>query len=282
MEGNDAAQQANPDTLETMLRMAHSFGNWDHLISLADSLHDIAINSFHGAKPKHWKQQKPPIYYLGFSSLMKGIALKKKKQYAEALTYIEKYRDLSLFADGSEKESLIVDKFAFYAKANSYSLHILSGDHRQLYDYASFLKQHPAEALPGLISILEGANTHDFQVDEVIAPLLETLYHTIHDDIPPEKHPYYFYPLYLLSVYYFKNRRYDKAIDNVIQQMEFSDKINDHLHFKKAVALFEECRGQASPIQLESYQRILKNYLMQFLLNEEGFSLDFRIAENTS
>ncbi|WP_136606012.1 hypothetical protein [Paenibacillus dokdonensis] len=271
----------SPDTLTTMLRMAHSFKNWDNLIRLSDALYDLALSMFNGDPRGKSYLQKPLVYYLGFSSLMKGLSLQKKKLYQEALLSIENYKDLSLFSDGSEKSNNIVDNFKFFAEANRFSIHILSGDNRKLDDYAQFIQRYPSEILPGFITILEHATAHNIEVDEEIAPLLEFVLHSVDDEINSDKRSYYFTIFYLLAIYNFNNKRYQDAIDYNLKYLESSDKTNDDQHFKKATALHEQFRSHASTQQLERYNSILKNYLFGVIRDEEGFSLDRLIVRNS-
>ncbi|MEC0242839.1 hypothetical protein P4H66_23800 [Paenibacillus dokdonensis] len=271
----------SPDSLSTMLRMAHSFKNWDNLIRLSDALYDLALNMFNNDSRAKHHLQKPLVYYLGFSSLMKGLSLQKKKLYQEALLSIENYQDLSLFSDGSEQCNSIVDRFKFLAETNRFSILILSGDNRNLDDYAQFIQRYPSEILPGFITILEHATTHNIEVDEEIVPLLEFVFHSVDDEMNSDKRSYYFTIFYLLAIYNFKNTRYQDAVEYNLKYLECSDKTNDDQHFKKAVALHEEFRAHASSLQLERYNSILKNYLFGVIRDEEGFSLDSLIVRNS-
>ncbi|MDR0269520.1 hypothetical protein [Paenibacillus sp.] len=270
-----SSMNTNVDTLVTMLRMAFSFDNWDNLIILADELLDKVYDPYrnHSNQPAP-AMERPLVYYLGYCNLMKGIAFQKKKLYKEAMECIDQYRDLSLFSDGSESNRDIIEDFSFFAKANSYTVEILSGNTDSIEEYALFIHQYPSETLPGLVTILECANKHQLDVDEIVNPLLENIKRLNHGDMNPTDRTYYLSILYLLSIYHFNKNNYEDAIDFTIQSLIFSDKIENNQHFKKSVALFEVFRSHATPQQHDTYAAVLKNYLMGVIKNEEGFSLN--------
>lgn len=269
------------DSLIPMLRMAYSFENWDNLIVLADEMLNKVYWPYQGkAKIQIPFMEKPLVYYLGYGNLMKGVAHQKKKQYIEAKVCIENYMNLHLFSDGSEGNKKIVDDFRFFAKANSFTVEILSGNAESLEDYALFIQQNPTETLPGLVTILECANTNNIEVDRIIEPLLDDIINLQHEDMNSTDCTYYLSILHLLSLYYYKNNHLVDAINITIQALIFSDKIDDDKQFKKSAALFEICRSYASPQQLSEYSIILKNYLLGVIENEESTSLDIVVARN--
>lgn len=277
MKENSASLHSNPDSLVTMLRMAHSFENWDNVIRLSSALHETATRLSAEPAAETSDLNKPLVYYIGFSNLMKGYAYEKKKQYAEALACISRYQDLSPFTDGSPQSQSIAERFEFLAKANRFANEIMSGDMKDLNRYSVFLQQHPAETLSGLITVLDYANSYDVVVDDMISPLLDMFFETVEQGVISEQRTVYFSIMYSLAVYRFKNRRYLEAIDTVVLQLDYSDQTGDDLHFKKAMALFEEFRSHASTAQLERYNSILRNFLLTSVQEEEGFRLDREI-----
>ena len=133
----------NLDTAVAALNNAYSLENWTLLIRRSDQLYNDAYQSFIQNK----QAQKPMIYYIGYSLLMKGIGYQKDKQYGESLKCIDQYKDLGRFLDGSKRSQRILDQYAFYAYANLLSVHLLAGNLTKLEEYAQFLNQHPSETL---------------------------------------------------------------------------------------------------------------------------------------
>ncbi|MWV42191.1 hypothetical protein GRF59_00975 [Paenibacillus sp. HJL G12] len=274
METELAHIKNNVDSLVTMLRMAHSLESWDNLIVLADELLDKVYAPFQdNTEVQMPLMKKPLVYYLGYGNLMKGIAHQKKKQFNEAKICIENYKHLHLFSDGSESNQKLVDDFKFFAKANSYTVDILSGNTKILEEYATFIQQYPSETLPGLVAILECANSSNIDVDTIIKPLADVT-SIKYEDLSPTERTYYLTILHLLSIYYYKRNQIEHALNSTIQALIFSDKIGDDKQFKKSTALFEICRPRALPEQLSKYYNVLQDYLLGVMENEESISLD--------
>ncbi|MCJ8014224.1 hypothetical protein MUG84_21155 [Paenibacillus sp. KQZ6P-2] len=269
------------DSLVTMLRMAHSLENWDNLIDLSDRLLDKVYGPFQENEEIQLPiMEKPLVYYIGYGNLMKGVAYQKKKQYREAKMCIENYKHLHLFSDGSENNQKIVDDFKFFAKANAYTADILSGKLTILAEYATFIQKYPSETLPGLITILECANTRNIDVDEIIEPLATLVNNIKFEDLSSTDCTYYLSILHLLSIYYYKRSHFEHALNSTIQALIFSDKIGDDKQFKKSAALFEICRPRALPEHLEKYYNVLQDYLLGVIKNEECISLDIVAARD--
>ncbi|OZB95005.1 hypothetical protein CJP46_14965 [Paenibacillus sp. XY044] len=195
------------DTAVSALNNAYSLENWNLLIRLSDKLYNDAYQSFH----QNEKAQKPIIYYIGYSLLMKGIGHQKNKQYGESLKCIDEYKDLGRFLDGSERSQRIFDHYSFYAYANSMAVHLLSGNLTKLEEYAQFLQHHPSETLSGLLTILECALSQDLNVDEWIAPLADRFDAYHHDDMSLEVQTIYLSILMMLSRYYRNRKRFEEA-----------------------------------------------------------------------
>ncbi|UYO01931.1 hypothetical protein [Paenibacillus sp. PSB04] len=197
----------NLDTAVAALNNAYSLENWTLLIRRSDQLCNDAYQSF----IHNIQAQKPIIYYIGYSLLMKGIGYQKDKQYGESLRCIDQYKDLRRFLDGSERSQRILDQYAFYAYANSLSVHLLSGNLTKLDEYAQFLNQHPSETLSGLLTLLECALSQELNVDEYIAPLTERFDAYQHDDMRPEEQTIYLSILMMLSRYCRNRKRFEEA-----------------------------------------------------------------------
>ncbi|MEC0242840.1 hypothetical protein P4H66_23805 [Paenibacillus dokdonensis] len=269
------------DFLVATLRMAHSLENWDNLIVLADKLLDKVYSPFkENAEVPIPFMEKPLVYYIGYGNLMKGVAYQKKKHYREAKMCIENYKHLHLFSDGSESNKKIVDDFKFFAIANLYTVDILSGKTNILEEYAAFIQKYPSETLPGLITILECANTNNIDVDTIIESLSDYVTSIRYEELSSTDCTYYLSILHLLSIYYYKRSHFEHALNSTIQALIFSDKIGDDKQFKKSTALFEICRPRALPEHLEKYYNVLQDYLLGVMKNEECISLDTVVTRN--
>ena len=281
METELALIKNSADSLVSMLRMAYSLENWGNLIILADELLDRVYTPYQEkTKQQIPKTEKPLVYYIGYGNLMKGVAFQKKKRYEEALVCIENYKNLQLFSDGSESNTKIVEDFRFFAVANTYTVDILSGKTDRLAEYAKFIQKYPSETLPGLVTILECANTNNIDVDAIIKPLSDFVTNLKFEDLSSTDCTYYLSILHLLSIYYYKRSYFEAALNFTIQALIFSDKIGDDKQFKKSAALFEICRPRALPEHLEKYYKVLQDYLLGVMKNEECITLDIVVAGN--
>ncbi|KAF9118936.1 hypothetical protein BGX30_004203 [Mortierella sp. GBA39] len=151
--------------------MAFSFENWDNMIKISTELYESAYEMYVEQKERNRRLQvteRPIVYYFGYSHLMKGLAYQKKKMYQEAKQCIANYEDLSYMSDGSPANNQAVENFRFFARANMFTLNILSGNLDCLEDYSAFIQENPSETLPGLITILEAANIHNYDVDHIL------------------------------------------------------------------------------------------------------------------
>lgn len=281
METELALIKNSADSLVSMLRMAYSLENWGNLIILADELLSRVYTPYQEKSTTQIpKTEKPLVYYIGYGNLMKGVAYQKKKRYEEAKICIDNYKNLEFFSDGSEGDQKIVEDFSFFAKANTFTVDILSGNTERLAEYALFIQKYPSETLPGLVTILECANTNNIDVDEIIKPLSDYVTNLKYDDLSSTDCTYYLSILHLLSIYYYKRSLFEPALNFTIQSLIFSDKIGDDKQFKKSAALFEICRPRALPEQLERYYKILQDYLLGVMKNEECISLNIVVAGN--
>ncbi|MGN7357169.1 hypothetical protein ACTHPF_07350 [Paenibacillus sp. SAF-054] len=281
METELALIKNSADSLVSMLRMAYSLENWGNLIILADELLNRVYTPYQEkTKLQIPKTEKPLVYYIGYGNLMKGVAFQKKKRYEEALVCIENYKNLQLFSDGSESNTKIVEDFRFFAVANTYTVDILSGKTDRLAEYAQFIQKYPSETLPGLVTILECANTNNIDVDAIIKPLSDFVTNLKYEDLSSTDCTYYLSILHLLSIYYYKRSYFEAALNFTIQALIFSDKIGDDKQFKKSAALFEICRPRALPEHLEKYYKVLQDYLLGVMKNEECITLDIVVAGN--
>ncbi|MBB3127792.1 hypothetical protein FHS19_002446 [Paenibacillus rhizosphaerae] len=277
MEDRSMTVKIEIDTLVTMLKMAFSFENWDNMIKISTELYESAYEMYVEQKERNRRIQvteRPIVYYFGYSHLMKGLAYQKKKMYQEAKQCIANYEDLSYMSDGSPANNQAVENFRFFAKANMFTLNILSGNLDCLEDYSAFIQENPSETLPGLITILEAANIHNYDVDHILDILVVEDSQLIPIDQNPVDLSYYISFLYLLAVYRFKKENHVEALDRTLQALTLSDKLEDDKIFKKCVALFESFRSHASLTQLESYSSIQKNILKGAIEDEEGIVFD--------
>lgn len=270
-----ALSQIKIDTLVNMIKMSYSFEDWNEAISLSESLLELA----HLTKEPEKRfscldsMEKPPVYYFGYSYLMKGLALQKLRSYSESKECVNRYSDLSWVEDSSEESQYYIDKFKVFAKVNALTLDILSGNKEKLPEYLHVLMDNGDEIIPGLITIIESALAHDFNVDSEIEQLTPYIAKYKHQN-RPVRISYYLTVHYLLALYYYKNRQYTDAITYTLHNITLSDKLRNDKFFKKSITLFEFLKTYANDSQTAEYSRILNSIFKGEIENEESFDFN--------
>lgn len=263
------------DALLKMLRIYFTLHMWDEVGRFADKLHTIASKIYHDQQQKRAHKlevevsaELPLVYYYGFSYLAKSTALQKQGNYASAKEYVIKYAELGWFNDLDEDGQEEVERFRLFAKANSYTLDLLSGKTDILSEYVMFLEDNPEEILPGMVTIMESANIHNMFVDDILSKFSKQISEfNAYEDHINRTHNFTF--MYQLAIYYVKKSDYQKSLDNALQALELSHMLNNDGDFKLCTALFETFRDFATCEQQEKYKKILEGVFE----NEKGLNI---------
>lgn len=209
------------------------------------------------------------VVYYGQSFLLRGNALEKQKEYEKALNFIESYQDLSWFDDLDDTGWKEVERFSLFAEANQLNLFLLMGNMEHIESYINFLNEHPAERLPGLLTILETAISYDVNVDDTLSLFQDDILKLVNQDMDYIKSGYYALSsqtnkriqlVYLLGVYNLKQARYQVGIDYLLHVMEQSI-ISNTNHFSLTCAWFEKYRMRATKSQEDWYKKVMKGVI---------------------
>ncbi|MDP4096420.1 DNA-binding protein [Paenibacillus sp. P96] len=267
------------DGLVKLLRMAYSLGNWREMIDIADHLYVTVLSIYNQHCFKQEGQaiwsihtERPLVYYYGFSLLIKGIALRKLKKYAEERHCIRQYADLGWFKDLDEAGMEEVRRLNFLARANAFGLDLLEGQLKVLPDYVQFLKDNPQEIAAGLVNILEAAILHNFDLNDEINTLIEN-FNPDTTETDPLIFTRYTRVRYLLMIYRFRNKDYRRGLADTLHALNRYIHLNDMNGFKRCVAMFEMFRSYALPDQVKEYHSLLA-CIIQSELEEEGMNFD--------
>ena len=274
MDSDAPFDEIDIDTVVSMIKKANSSENWEQIISLSDHLLNMTTPTNHNKTD----MKEPMVYYLGYSHLVKGIALQKLKLYKESMDCIHQYADLSWLEDGQESKNYI-ELFRTWAKANALTLEILMGNKEKLPEYLNLLLSNSEEVLPGIVSIIESALVHNYNVDYEIAQLAPYITEYKHHD-GPTRINYYLTVHYLLALYFWKNKKFDIAISYTLHLIAVSDKLSNDKYFKKSVAIFDVLKTHASDLQINEYSNALNMILKGEIENEESFDFDSIIGRN--
>lgn len=286
-ENREAARQFAPFRnrlpehyqLDGLLQLANTYfllQKWDDVQLIADELHAATLICLHQQNKsslirtraqEHFDTERHLVFYYGQSFLLKGNALEKQGRYKEALGYISNYEDLSWFDSLDETGWREVKKFQMFAQANRCNLHVLMGDFEFLPEYVEFLDKHPAELLPGLLTVLETANQYQYDIDDVLLHFKETIHLFQTDSLD---HKYYQYSFSLgrhanffhkLALYSFNRSRMEEGIDYLLQALKSSIKANNKNLFITCTVWFEQVRQQATLNQKQVFESIMKGVI---------------------
>jgi transcriptional regulator with XRE-family HTH domain len=209
------------------------------------------------------------VVYYGQSFLLRGNAYEKQRKYEKALTFIDSYEDLSWFNDLDSIGWEEVKRFSFFAEGNRLNLYLFMGEMKYLKNYIIFLNLHPEERLPGLLTILETAISYKKNIDDILPMFQKDISKLFNQDI--DKTSGYYSPssrankriqlIYLLAVYYLKQKSYQTGIDHLLYVMEQSILHNSKHIPVTCSAWFEKYRGKASKAQQERYKKIMKEVI---------------------
>ncbi|RRJ65808.1 hypothetical protein EHV15_24990 [Paenibacillus oralis] len=258
------------DSLVDLLKATYTLEDWDKMIEIADKLHLTALELEGERSTKSKACERHPIYYFGYSKLMKGLALQNKGQYSESKALVEEYSDLSWLDDGSKKAKEEVEFFKLFSKANMLAVNLLSGRLEYLDPYIQFLKDARIEELiPGILNITDAAIKHDFDIGDVLT-LFEGDINKALEYYKQKRTVYLMRIFFKLSLYHFVRQQYSAAIDKTLQGLELSNTIKDTFAFKKFSALFESFRKHANEVQQKRYTLFMNNTLKEELSNEKS------------
>ncbi|HEY2492478.1 MAG TPA: DNA-binding protein [Paenibacillus sp.] len=263
----DLIDIVNLDSLTDMLKAAFAIDALEQIIPIADQLYTQALGIYDSRQLQRAMNEqlnrylfkRNIIYYLGFSKLMKGIALQKLGKLSESRDCIEKYSEMGWINELNEEGQSEVDYYKVVARANTYTLDLLEGKEEVLVEYVNFIKSSDTdELLPALITILESAIMHNFNIDQILIEFGELEEERVGTYETKENIRYYVDYLYLLARYRFKENKHEIAISIILNILVTSDRLKDDTGFKKSVVLFESNRDYASQDQVQQYTAIIK------------------------
>ncbi|EHS54960.1 hypothetical protein [Paenibacillus sp. Aloe-11] len=258
-----------------LFRLSYTHNDWDEANKVADYMHTLAASLYHAQlrnaadgiyvtlDTKH-----PLVFYYAYSYLAKSIYYQNKGKYQEARDYIMKYGEMGWFMGLDQSGQEEVERFRFLAKANLYTIELLSGKRELVPEYVQFLHNNDEEILPGLIGIAEAANLNNWDIDDLLNDFADDI--EIFESYEDRGNRVYYIKLVnQLAIYYFKKQQYAVALNYVLVSLQFSVSVEADADFRTLVTLFEAYRDLATPSQQEQYQTIL----LRGLHNEKGINL---------
>ncbi|NRR03674.1 helix-turn-helix transcriptional regulator [Brevibacillus sp. RS1.1] len=234
------------DALFQLARVCYALQKWnksgeygDELRLLAETVHMHELDRLkRNKKGEPLKPERPLVYYYGMGHLYKGATLEMQGLYEEAKQYVQVYADLGWFELLDEAGRKEVERFKVWAKANSYTLEVLSGNTSIIEEYADYLDSLPTtEVLAGLNAIMKSANTYHFCVDEILERFASRIasFDQFTEAIGLDRHLRF---RYQMAIYEFGKGRIERGIEETIYCLSLADLLNRHDETLTYIALF--------------------------------------------
>ncbi|NRR03399.1 helix-turn-helix transcriptional regulator [Brevibacillus sp. RS1.1] len=262
---NRLSENHQLDALLHLANVCYMLQKWKDVEKYADELRTLAIAVYQdqlrkkesGKTVEMLHTERHLVVYYGQSSLLKGVALTMQEQYEEAEKHVIEYTDLTWFGLLDEIGHKEVKKFNIWGRANLYGLNLKKGNVSILSEYVAFLQEHPNEILPGMLTIIEAANKHNFCIDELLHRYSANL-SSFYDHQNPINLSQNFHFWDQKTEYEFRKGNTSQAIDQLLLCLDLSDKMTYHQGFKRCVTKFWKHLPHATNEQKDRYEAILE------------------------
>ncbi|MGO4529123.1 DNA-binding protein [Paenibacillus sp. 2TAF8] len=254
-----------PDIIVEMLNMAVAFENWNKVLETADVLYQCAQCIYEermecqqeGGAKHHIHTQRPLVYYMGWSHMMRGMAYQKLGQIDQARACIRQYAVLGCMEGMDEVELQVVLEFKRKAEIHRYALEIEAGQVELLEGYVNLLLEYPEERLSGLKVITEAAVRHGWPIDFVIQMLEEKVDGpgVEMDSLNNDDVYHYFYQRALYEQWM---GRPQEVVEFILKAMCVADRLGMERHMIKCTAVLESLREMATEEQIERFRVFLE------------------------
>ncbi|NEW06785.1 DNA-binding protein [Paenibacillus sp. SYP-B3998] len=251
------------DALLKVARTCLTLQKWDEVGQYADDLraHTVFVYSMltgAGGTKEKLILKFPLVVYYGQSYLLKGAALRRLGKYEDAKLCVQGYADLSWFEMLDDYGLKEVEKFRVFAKGNLYTLNLYLGNGQFLDDFFNFiaLLESRADLLAGLLTAVEAANMHRYNVDYILEKYSGEIefYKTSTNQIWRSQ---YYHFVYQRAIYRCNNGMIKEGIDDALNCLSYATFTMHDLDFKKCSILYWNYRNHVSKEQEERFSTII-------------------------
>ncbi|SDE03527.1 hypothetical protein SAMN05428987_0264 [Paenibacillus sp. CF095] len=248
-----------------LFRLSYRQSEWDEADRIADHILSLAERMYENKKkwdelviPLNQMIKRPLIYYFGYGYLAKSIVFQKHGHFDLAREYIAKYADLGWYDNATDEDLVVIERFKGFAKANGYAVDLLSGKEEILNEYIDFIHENEEEALPGFITIVEAANLNKWNVDEYYFNSITEQLEAFSELEDLGNRVYYVQLLNQLAIYNLGQRRYDVAINYILDYLQVGVTMDLDKDIIATIGIFEDLRKIATTDQIVKYKTILQ------------------------
>ncbi|WP_148466817.1 transcriptional regulator [Paenibacillus senegalimassiliensis] len=248
------------EQLDALKQLMHIFGmvhKWSKVESLAVQLQQLASSLYHLKNESHRLEEvqatQPLYYYILYAYLARATVHEHYGDYNMALKFV------ALYADGEhwireqdEMAARIIAQFTEWATINTLLYRLMSGELEVLEEYVSYVAVHEDEIFIAMCHIIQVANMHRINVDDIAEKFSGYIPYQVEDiiagayqrDIIKEAHARFYKDF---AVYFFNQKQnFTKALEYLLASLELSVRINSEKNILVCFTLFEKYREYAS------------------------------------
>ncbi|MDQ0049979.1 tetratricopeptide (TPR) repeat protein [Paenibacillus polymyxa] len=240
---------------------------WSEMEMYADELRELAQALYRNRNrfgDEHLELLKPLVYYYAQGHLLKASCYEFQGRYEESKQWIEGYADLSWFEGLDEEGWKVVNLHRVYAQGNRLCIEIKMGNTSAIYEYVTYLREHPDETLEGLNTLIESANRFGYFVDAELGLFSQQL--KSFWELAPERWDTHYRKHFnafrfasfckVYAEYYFRKGDYPEGVGQTLHCLQLSVDNSYTEHIIGCMALFEQHRNFATSEQQQLYQSL--------------------------
>lgn len=163
------------DALKSLLNTFRALQDWSKVSENAEKL--LCKAKIMYFRPRNFRfnennnlnrLSRPLFSYIAYAYLMHGCACDGRKEYEQALEYVQKYANLNWVRETDEETLQSMSLFAHWAKLNALITKLFMGKLELLPEYVSYIETNQEELLIGLLNVFKLANLFDLDVVHII------------------------------------------------------------------------------------------------------------------
>ncbi|GIO96488.1 hypothetical protein J14TS5_15740 [Paenibacillus lautus] len=271
------------DALKELVNLNLSLHRWDKVDAIALKMGTKATIQYQHIGKIFKKQEgrnKPLIFYILYSHLIRATVCYECGDYEKALEFVTLYEDPTWIDDPDYEEIRVIEQFKEWAEANKYLYKLMAGDDDLLVDYVDFITDREDEIFLGLCSIMIAANRYQLDVDYILDKFKKYIVHKeqrnhIGKIIQQVTADRYTRLLAELGIYYLNTNRYESGLEFILDSLENSIKINSDKGMLRCMGVFEQFRPYSTNDLQLKYKYLVKD--VQILNNKKiGTSIGYR------